>query len=342
MMGNQNIKASHAAGGELTYEWIGENSYRFTLKFYRDCTGGPAALDSFGMCYENTCNLNKYKTFLKQVLVLPNGDPNGTPVKFGCANNSQCTNSQSTFPGFEEWMYTGDIDLPNACSEWNFWVVEVARNNQDNISSSSSFNLLILASLNSLTAPINSSPIFFFKPVPYVGVNTPWLYNHGSFDADGDSLSYRSITPYTSMQSTSSSWANDCISFNFMDTVVGSSSFPTYNAGTNPFACTANGAFNIDPSTGVFTATPSALGQNVLTVEVSEWRGGIMIGKIIRDIQIAVISNVSWILLSATTNPFTSTISASASGGIPPYLFSLNGGVGQVILVCFNNSEFEI
>ncbi|MBT5699418.1 MAG: hypothetical protein HOJ12_05430, partial [Flavobacteriales bacterium] len=34
--------SSHAAGMDLTYECIGGNTYRVTLKFYRECSGVDA------------------------------------------------------------------------------------------------------------------------------------------------------------------------------------------------------------------------------------------------------------------------------------------------------------
>jgi len=54
-----NLYATHAAGGELIYELVPNttNQYKFTFKFYRDCSGvvEPA---SFTMCYNNTCGVN--------------------------------------------------------------------------------------------------------------------------------------------------------------------------------------------------------------------------------------------------------------------------------------------
>lgn len=34
--------ASHAMGADLTYEYLGNNTYRIVVKFYRYCGGDPA------------------------------------------------------------------------------------------------------------------------------------------------------------------------------------------------------------------------------------------------------------------------------------------------------------
>jgi hypothetical protein len=37
--GMQQVKATHAMGADLSWECIGPNQYRITLKLYRDCNG---------------------------------------------------------------------------------------------------------------------------------------------------------------------------------------------------------------------------------------------------------------------------------------------------------------
>lgn len=83
---SQEAKATHAAGGELIYELVPNttNTYKFTFKFYRDCSGS-AEPASFSLCYNNGCGLaNQTVTMPKVVGLLPNGLPNGSPVSSGC------------------------------------------------------------------------------------------------------------------------------------------------------------------------------------------------------------------------------------------------------------------
>ena len=83
---SQDAKATHAAGGELIYELVPgtTNTYKFTFKFYRDCSGSQEPA-SFSLCYNNNCGLgNQTITMPKVVGLLPNGLPNGSPVSSGC------------------------------------------------------------------------------------------------------------------------------------------------------------------------------------------------------------------------------------------------------------------
>jgi gliding motility-associated-like protein len=335
--------ASHAAGGELTYEFVSGTTYLFTFKFYRDCTGGPQALDSFGMCYLNTCNSTYYKKFLPRVLTLPNGNPNGTPVSTGCPSPTTCTSPTSVIPGFEEWWYQAEVDLPSQCTEWDFWIVEVARNTQNNIAANGSFNLHIQTSLNNLVAPGNTSPNFSFKPVPYICVNQPWVYNNGAFDADGDSLSYASIVPLTSTNSTNTNGAGNC-TFPPVN-VNAAATFPAYNAATSPFP---SSAFAINPVTGIISAVPTAVGQNVITIEVTEWRNGVAIGKIIRDIQLAIVSCViptptglvaTSNLTNLVYNP-TTTFYETCIGDTITYCVLIHGPVDTAQIITSSNAGF--
>ena len=56
-------KASHAAGGELTYSWISDSTYKITLKFYRDCSGilEPTTITCGYYNITNGYNIQYYK-----------------------------------------------------------------------------------------------------------------------------------------------------------------------------------------------------------------------------------------------------------------------------------------
>src|SRR5690606_31227134 len=128
------VNASHAAGGELVYQWLGGNSYRFIFKFYRDCGGSPEP-SNVTLCITNQCaNQSTNRTMVKMSSPLPTGDTNGTPVTTGCANQkSTCDSAGSNIPGYKEWWYFHDFTLPAACSSWRFSVNVAVRNASDNI-----------------------------------------------------------------------------------------------------------------------------------------------------------------------------------------------------------------
>jgi gliding motility-associated-like protein len=348
-LANQEVKASHAAGGELTYVWLSGSTYRFTLKFYRDCSGIPQPA-SFYMCYRDGCSNTFYTQLLSQVVGnLPGGIPNGSAVNTGCSTPTVCQNPSSLIPGFEEWWYQGDVTLPVQCSNWEFWVNEAARNAQVNITGGGGgFNLLIKASLNNLVAQGNNSADFTFKPVPYICINQPWSFNNGAFDIDGDSLSYKSITPYSSNTTTGSA-TSSCSGSYPAGNVIGAAGFAGYNA---QFAAIPSTFFNISPVTGIINAFPiaAAQGKNVITIEVTEWRNGVAISTIIRDIQVACIpcfiaNPVSTVNTSSlqglTYNPLTGNYN-SCQGDTLNFCVLITGPIDTAGIVSSNNGAIVL
>jgi gliding motility-associated-like protein len=281
-MAQQESKASHAAGGELLYKHVfgTVNDYKFTFKFYRDCTGisEPTA---FGMCYSNTTLAPTvyFGATLNKVATLPNGNPNGSIVNTGCGTANTTCNGGS-LPGFEEWVYEGTVSLATA-GLWRFYVSEAARNPMYNVTGG---NLYIEATLDNLNAPGNSSPFFTFPPVPYLCLNQLYTYNNGAIDVNGDSLSFASITPRTGTATTA---GGGCSNPNPTNVGINAAFTALYNAATKPLP---SNSFGVDPSTGLVTVVPNLVSNNVITIEVKEWRNGINIGTVLRDIQVATVS----------------------------------------------------
>ena len=191
--GSKKSFATHAAGGELLYEWTGGSTYKIIFKFYRDC-GGASQPSSQVVCYKNTCNSVSGTINLNAISTLPGGNPNGTPVSTGCAGSStECDNPSSTVPGYREWWYEGTITLPSQCDSWIFTTSVSNRNTSNNLLGV--LNLFIEARLNNLNAQGNSSPYFSVKPVPYVCINQPYTFNNRAVDPNNDSLVFEVLNP---------------------------------------------------------------------------------------------------------------------------------------------------
>lgn len=263
-------KASHAAGGELLYTWISDSTYKITLKFYRDCSGIPEPASMTCYCL-NMCTAYCTQLTLNKVTSIPNGQE----VSTGCPGYPSTCNG-GTFPGYREWIYENTITLPSRCNFWKFYISENARNTTiTNLASPGTQNLYIEATLNNQYAQGNSSPYFTVKPVPYLCVNNPYNYNNGAVDPNNDSLSFSIIQPKNGAASCTSV-PND---IQFSNTTL-------YNLTNNPLS-TAN-TFNINPTTGQITFTPDIQQNAVVSVLVKEWRNGIQIGSVMRDMQIIV------------------------------------------------------
>ena len=280
------VRASHAAGGEIIYEWVSGSTYRVTFKFYRDCVGIPAPTSQI-VCAYNTCtNTNLLNTNGHNYAYPPQyypgtNVPNGSPVSVGCPGYPTVCNG-GTLPGYEEWWYVCEFNLPSQCSNWTFYTSISARNAQiDNLGPTpNGLNLFIYATLNNLVAQGNNSAVFTVKPVPYTCVNMPFTYNNGAIDPDGDSLAFEFVYPSDGPASVCTNPATTPIIF------APTSGTNLFNNVNNPFS--TNGSFTFNTSTGEMSFTPTMQSENVVTVKVHEYRNGVEIGTVLRDIQLNI------------------------------------------------------
>jgi hypothetical protein len=330
-------KASHSAGGELLFKWISDSTYRFTMKFYRDCTGINEP-DSFGVLCKNLCLNSCKRLTLNKILLLPNGDVNGTPIIHN-GNATYCMNIMASLPGYQEWWYEGEISLNGQCQDWEFIICEVARNPSSNIMlDSNGYNLLLKLNLDNLIAQGNSSPVFINNPIPYAAINSPWIYSNAVTDIDGDSFSYKLILPYTSTTSTNVNSNQLCNTPYVYGNVTGNLNFPLYHPVMNVLPCDSSNPFRLDTLTGEITATPNLLGRYTFSVEITEWRNSQKISVLNRDIQLVVIPfiDTTALFLKATRDSSTRTITCTASKGSPPYAYSIDNSAFQQSNVFLN------
>src|SRR3954469_2189603 len=180
--------ATHVQGGDITFKCLGGNQYQVTMSLYRDCAGvaAPTTLTvnvssaSCGQSYNITLN------------PIPNTGIEVSPI---------CTSLKTvcqggTFPGVQEYIYSGITTLPAQCTDWVFSANIKARNNAiSTILDPGNQNLYIESKLNNKDFPCNNSPTFTNKPVPFICVGEPFCFNNGALDVDGDSLAYSLITP---------------------------------------------------------------------------------------------------------------------------------------------------
>lgn len=252
------IKASHIAGGDMSYTCLGNNQYQISLNLFVDCNGFDPGDEQY-IDFVSSCGGSESIT----VNVL---NPGGTEISQLCAsqiNNSTCNGGN--LPGMWVFNYTGIVTLDPACDTWTMSWNTCCRNGAIlNLSSPDSQDSYIEAELNSATSPCNNSPSFTSQPIPYVCTNQPVNYNYGVVETDGDSLHYSLISAMNSSGNN-----------------LGYSS--GYSAGT-PIP-----GISINPVTGVLSFTPTTIGNFVVVVLVKEFdNNGNLIGSVMRDIQFVV------------------------------------------------------
>jgi hypothetical protein len=129
---------------------------------------------------------------------------------------------------------------------------------------------------------LNSSPDFLNPPIVLAQLGVPFYYNPLPSDIDGDSIAWELITP--------------------MDM----GGVPTSGYSLPPSDSLV--PFSMDPLTGEVTFLPNALGNFQAAFLVKEFRGGVQIGEISRDMQIIVENSANapaMVTLNSNTYPFS-------------------------------------
>lgn len=171
------------------------------------------------------------------------------------------TSVVSLIPGVQEYVYQDTVTFPNAGS-WYVSYEECCRN----------WAILNMTAPGSETHHFysrveidssNSTPVFLNPPIVVAQENVPFYYNPLPFDADGDSIA----------------WS--------LDVPLSMNGFPVSGYSLPPSDSLV--PFNMDPLTGEITFLPNTLGNFQVSVRVKEFRSGVQIGEISRDMQLIVV-----------------------------------------------------
>lgn len=301
--------ASHAQGGDLTYTCLGNNQYQLRLSFYRDCAGVNAPANVTIDISSVSCNQN----FSTTLYPIPGTGQDVTPI---CpALTTECAGG--TYPGVQEWIYEGTIILPQQCTDWVFSFTLCCRNTAINtINNPGGQNIYIETTLNNVVAVCNNSPTFSNRPVPFICAGQSYCFNHGALDPDGDSLAYSLVDPLSA--------AGTPVQF-----------IAPYSA-VNPIPSVP--AVSLNPLTGDICMNPSQIIVAVMAVRVEEWRNGVLIGTIVRDIQVrTVMCNNNLPSITGINNTNTYSITGCAGALIQFNIFSNDVDPGQNITMTWNN-----
>ncbi|HEY4800168.1 MAG TPA: hypothetical protein VII99_13895, partial [Bacteroidia bacterium] len=249
--------ATHIAGGEITYKYLGNNGLQFRViyTFYRDCAG-VAAPGTVTIVTSSATAGSSFNTTANQV----SGPVQVVPV---CATATTTCNGGTT-DGRQQFIYQADITLPSHNSDWVFSVSLSNRNNAITTINPTTVAMYVEATLNNIMFPFNNSSSFADMPGAFIYVNQPYCYNNGAVDIDGDSLVYTMITPMTGPGATVT--------------------YITPHSATQPVISNPPVTFN--SATGDVCMTPTAIEVTVMAVRVDEYRYGTKIGSVIRDIQL--------------------------------------------------------
>ncbi len=112
----------------------------------------------------------------------------------------------------------------------------------------------------------NNSPVLLQPPIDFAGLGIPYIHNPNAFDIDGDSLHFELVVPKISVE-------DDALNYIFPNGIMpGMDNNYTLNAATGEFI------WDAPQQTGIYN----------IAIVVSEFRDGICIGTLRRDMQIIV------------------------------------------------------
>lgn len=269
---NQDSKATHYMGADLSFGCILVDStstpprafYSIELRIFRDCRG-VAVGDSYSFTYKSDC--------------IPDGSitvnavgGTATPIEITPLCDDAVSPCSSTSPdvsyGVEMYVYRDTLSFPlDSCCEVTFESQSFSARNSAITTLSPAGNMYVEGMMKLGTEPCNNSPLFLEFPTPFTCVGQKTLYNHGVFDPDGDSLAF-SLTDCRSASGTKVSYV-------------------TGLSGTTPLF--VSDTFTIDSVTGNICFTPDRTQVGVICVLVEEFRDGVKVGEVVRDMQYTVL-----------------------------------------------------
>lgn len=319
--------ASHSAGGEITYKYVGNNKYDVTFKYYRDCRGGASNnLNFYLLCPATSASVN-LATTLTGI----------RDISSTCATGVKCqpsnTSISSGSPIFEEHTYATTLDFNGAlssfknCCTLKLGMGECCRTGSITTGAAGN-DFWVTNTLELCKVSNNSSPEFAFPPTFVSSCNQSTYWNFSARDTvDNDSLSYSFTDPLTSWYG-KTSWASGFSS---------KSPFSVYwpsgydkSKGPRPDANPPIGVY-LDPQRGTLVFAPTNCSEvSVMAVSVKEWRKDSsgkyqQIGEIIRDIQFVV-----------STSPLNNSPSITS-----PLTFTICEGVMNYIDIVTNDKVYN-
>jgi gliding motility-associated-like protein len=296
-----NAWAAHIVGGEMIYDYLGNDQYRITLKIYRDCTPGNNAAPFDGISSQVPM----------AIITVFDADNNMVALRdIGVPEISRVPptfNNACIIPGedvcIEEGVYTTTLTLPSRAGGYTVVYQRCCRNAgvanlvNSNVEGSSYYTTIP----GPESASNNNSPRFKELPPIYLCQNVNMLFDHSATDPDGDELVYSLCAPYTGLDACCAALgmatpqiSSGCMSPPASCPQQGSPPpyqpvlFQTPFSGTYPIP--SNPAFSIHPVTGQLAGTPTLTGLYVVGICIQEYRNSVLINTHFRDFQFTVIN----------------------------------------------------
>jgi len=263
----------HLLGSNISLSNTSPNNYTLTLSLFRDTTELPFTAT-------DVVSILTYDPISSQYLV---------DSTMNVAVDSVATaNIHALIPfGTDVCVYTAQLYLPTG--KYQFVYDLCCRNpnilNSANVATESSvFHTELQVFDNNI---MNSTPNCMLVPPTFLAVNEPAIFNALPYDPDADSITWTLAAPEGTYNQ------NPPVQFL---SVVGFSA-PYYNNAM------PSQAFAINPMSAEMTWTPNVTGLFMQSFQISEYRNGVQIGGVVKDMQFIVTSGSNVLSFSPSTMP---------------------------------------
>ena len=264
-----NVNASHIVGGDIYYNYLGNNQYRIFISVFRDCLSNGADFDSplpLGIFLNST-------NAMVQSHDVPYSGKNNVPVTF----NNPCVIPPSNICT-ENSIYSIVVTLPPAPGGYRVAYVRCCRGpNINNLVNPDDTGLTLTVNIPGVenNGYQNSSPRFNSYPPMLLCNNDQLVFNHSASDPDGDQLVYSLATPYRGgTPNNPMPVPTPAPPYVPVSWLGGFSQAQPLGPGSS---------IAINSTTGVLTASPNLTGRYVVGIRVDEYRNGVLISSMIRD-----------------------------------------------------------
>ena len=320
------IGATHIIGGDLYVEYISENTFSVTLVMFRDCNPGNFGFPDDLMIQVFEEGTNNPLDFLDFQMHL--GSVNAIPLGNACFMPAIC---------LERGSYQLDVEFPDNPNGYYLSYQSCCRNDLiQNILDPSDVGMVFTCTFPDPLIE-NSSPIIGDYPYPgFFCVNGANVFDLIAYDADGDSLVYLLDEP---LIGTTQSSPGSTAAPKPYDTVNWISPFSaTDMIGGSP-------PMSLNPETGILNANPNMLFVFVFALKVEEFRNGVKIGEVRRELEFDALSCLPF-EEQETCDGLDNNCNGVIDEGLPLFFYFPDGdndGVGNSndsISTCLENPPF--
>lgn len=294
--GSRHVSATHIVGGDFTCRWLSGNTFEVKLVLYRDMNGLAPFDQTILVGIFNKGNNQLVDSVYIDLLLSDSLEFSGD-----CEIPPEVQ--------VEQGVYIDTIILANNPAGYYLSWERCCRNHSVvNIFDPGATGMVFYMEVAD-PALQNSSPVLLNAPLPFMCEQQPWVYNFGGFDADGDVLVYSLVDPLKGH-------TGNGIGGNLppiLNALMPAPYIPiTWESGYSLANVCGGTPLAVDAVTGTITATPAYTGLYAMAIEVREFRNGVQIGLIRREIEFYVI------LCSDNSSPYINLATSVApvmSGG---------------------------